>query len=59
MSKSNVFRIGLILLVWIMMAKAGFGILLTLVAVFTVFCSISIVMFVLRLIGGFLGMGRR
>lgn len=48
MSKSLIFRIALIALIWILMANAGFGILLTLIAVLIVFVTVSTILFALR-----------
>lgn len=53
MSKSLIFRLIVIGLIWILMARAGFGILLTLIAVFFVFATLSVFLFVLRMFAGF------
>ncbi|MBC9704895.1 MAG: hypothetical protein H9W81_07945 [Enterococcus sp.] len=56
MSKSRLFRIAAIALIWIVMAKAGFGILLTLIAVFAVFLTINTVLLMFRIGGRTAGM---
>lgn len=52
MSKSLIFRIAIIALVWILMVRADFGFLLTLVAVGITFAVINLFLLVLRLIAG-------
>lgn len=48
MSKSLIFRIAVIALVWILMVKAGFGIFLTLLAVFFTFLTVNAILGVFR-----------
>lgn len=59
MSKSLIFRIAVIVLIWILMVKAGFGIFLTLLAVFVTFATLSLFLFVIRMITGVAGRFRR
>lgn len=55
MSKSLIFRIVVIAAVWMLMAKAGFGIILTLLAVGLTFLCVNIVVLIGRLVGKVLG----
>lgn len=55
MSKSLIFRIAIIALVWISMANAGFGIFFTLIAVFFTFLIVNTVLVMFRIVGRLTG----
>lgn len=59
MSKSLIFRIVIIALVWILMIRAGFGFILTFLAVFTTFAIINIILMAFRMVTGVAGRFRR
>ncbi|MBC9705971.1 MAG: hypothetical protein H9W81_13565 [Enterococcus sp.] len=59
MSKSLIFRFVLIALVWVLMVHAGFGLLMTLFAVFVTFLFVNIFVLGFRLVTGVAGRFRR